>query len=365
MERELEALKNRFCKGEDAALWEMVHLLYPELVICTSLEDLPEGFENIRSAIDKILKNRNLLCNSKKDIIAIWTDLLLDDFGNTSSKKTNRFFEDFMNPEGNVQTIDSSKKTEKIVKIPSPLNYIFHTSLNEIEQIIYERIYIQKWVNHSGIKTMQFHLINVLPFGNFRLKKLLKKTFIYQPYFTSWFSKKLANIYINTNLPIDSWAEVETETKKYFTSKPKQEFENIAKRVNIYKSIFEEEKTVFKQKKWTELEQFFFIIHKYMKVENLIEIWHLMNIFALDYQPLEKELKEKELLNKGKIFEHHKNLRNRAICKLYKIGITDKDFIKTEMQAIASITKHKYKVEKLKINWVVEELEESKKGKKL
>ena len=329
MEGKLKKLKHRFCEqGDQKALWEIVHELFPQMLVLTKPQNPPEALEPLKSTIRQVIKRPTLLCKSEVGVERQLLELMQkESLHSKYQKRTQELYSNTYHHE--IEMESESIDSMPVLSIDSQ---IFLSSLDEMEQMIYEMRFQQQWVSKDGLRDMQVHLLGEFSLFNYRLRKKMQNLSLLQVDIPFDFRKIIMSTFFKNKVDAPTWEFFARSTKT--NKKDKDNIHGVSKNLNKKSIGSEKDQMMMAKEGWNLLERVFYLFHKYHKIDSFIELWHEMNCWALSYPILRQELRTMKLLNREKIQEKHFKFRERRILDIYKIGQKEANRTREKMKQL-------------------------------
>ncbi|MEM6964411.1 MAG: hypothetical protein AAF573_06570 [Bacteroidota bacterium] len=289
-------MKKAFCAGQLEVTWNMLADYFPN-----GIHDLVSEKEKFSSksyngylhdafhlmAIELYEHPQNF-CKSNLtdyDFLKTLFRTKLKEVINTHKTLGTSFDEAFMgNGGGDSRSDQHQQQTSEID--------FFARSLNPIEAVIFNVKFIMGWKNKSNILHLIAFLLNTNRLTDLKLNTQLRKNKnLSYPIITEWYKELIEHSFLKKcNPPSQSWS-------LFFESMPTVVIPAYKNEMRIHSQNFSRKKLKFReqmlwmnQRNWLPIERFFFMLHEYLLVESLIEIWFQLSKASIQNESLRRDL---------------------------------------------------------------------------
>lgn len=350
MEEELNQLKEKFRAGDYGQIWIILEKTFPELYTRSLPNHLYKHFDKLGDMGDSIYENPKPFCETSLSVeIFLRKELnkrLNKEEGRSNSVELKDDLTHSQTSKSEIE-LDSIPSTLPQKIIPFQFSY-FQKSLNSIEQIIYEILFLQGWKDKKGLQKLLLFLVNVFSFGNHSISNIFlkKHSKAYTPEISNWFIHKLEEGFFNQINNEQSWEIFTKHTQLMLNADIKKEFHNKFQTVDRNEKKFGKLLLFFGRNQLTSMEQHYYLLYKYLEIESLVEIWYLLNIYGRDYPDLKKELTIHKLWHK-EINEKKRRMSQGSIIH-YFLGKKEVKILVAKMKVIQERIDKKIKKP---VNW--------------
>ena len=335
MKAKLNNLKKKFCDGKREVIWEMIELTFEDFWLKTLSGD-SETNHILAKFADRIITQHEKLCASELPI-----KIFLEEQFKKISKNKEAGKEDvtlnpaIMNEEGIIKTYSPSLPEKDDSSDSSPFSF-YQKSLSALDQIIYEIYYKKCWKKRKGVRKLLLFLVNISSFGNCILTNELKKmdSPLFTPEISEWYACKLEERFLEKNNNAQSWNEFTKSIELMLHPQLENDIKTKIQTVQIKSINFKKQLLAFGGVACTELEIYYYLLHKYLGKESVIEIWMHLNLIGQDSSLIQKELEQLALWEKT-ISKNDGRKGEASILKKY-VGKSDKkiNLLRTKMKNI-------------------------------
>jgi len=333
MEGTLISLRAKFCNGDLSTIWEMINLIFPELMVSSPPSHLQFKAKHLGELGLDIFSKPELLCISELETVEFFEkELQLRINRELRPAKEKELKKEVASEDERIIAITEEKDQAKPKALLAAL--FFQKSLPAAEQVLYEMTYVQKWKGIPNIRRLQLFLVNTLSWGNYRMRDDLRKNpAIETVEISNWFMSNLKRYFLGKKNEVEAWDDFSNSLKNMVNKNVEDDFKNIGQNLRRRELRFQKDLNLFEFKDWNDVEVIFYMLYKYMKIENHLEIWHQMNIESQFHLPLENEMKKFKLWNKNALLKNE-GISESTIIKRLKLMKDDLGFIKGTMKKI-------------------------------